>query len=238
MKSQKSQNETSWTGEAWKGERISAQLVLWSNDSITNVEAKVSEFVSDKGDELPSNIAQLRFVKYVITDEFAGGCGYRKPEDFAASLVADALDTVSSYAVKAKATRPLWATIDVPAEAKPGTYSSTITLNIEGQEAQEFNLTLNIIPRTLPPANDWKFHLDLWQNPFAVARVHNVELWSEAHWELLKPLMKNLADAGQKAITVSLNKRPWGGQTFDQFESMIAWKKETRWYMAVRLYHI
>ena len=218
--------QTSWKGEAWKGERVSTQLVLWSNDSITNVQAKVSDFISDKGDELPSNIAQLQFVKYVITDEFRNGCGHRKPENFAASLVADALDAVNSYAVKAKATRPLWVSIDVPTEAEPGTYHSTITLNIEGQEAQEFNLTLNVIPRTLPLATDWKFHLDLWQNPFAVARVHSVELWSKAHWNLLKPLMKNLAQAGQKAITVSLNKRPWGGQTLDQFESMIEWKKK------------
>lgn len=39
--------------------------------------------------------------------------------------------------------------------------------------------------------------------------------------------MKRLADAGQKVITVSLNKRPWGGQTFDQFEAMVDWKKKT-----------
>ncbi|MBJ7883126.1 hypothetical protein JEM65_21110, partial [Gelidibacter salicanalis] len=38
--------------------------------------------------------------------------------------------------------------------------------------------------------------------------------------------MKRLADAGQKVITVSLNKRPWGGQTFDQFETMIEWRKK------------
>ena len=38
--------------------------------------------------------------------------------------------------------------------------------------------------------------------------------------------MKRLADAGQKVITVSLNKRPWGGQTLDQFEAMIEWKKK------------
>ena len=79
----------------------------------------------------------------------------------------------------------------------------------------------------MPPATDWKFHLDLWQNPYAVARFHKVKTWSKAHWDLLKPIMKRLADAGQKVITVSLNKRPWGGQTFDQYESMIDWRKKT-----------
>jgi len=34
-----------------------------------------------------------------------------------------------------------------------------------------------------------------------------------------------LADAGQKVITASINKRPWGGQTKDPFDSMIGWTK-------------
>ncbi len=219
------EQSTSWSGEAWKGERISSQMVFWSKDSITNVSIDISEFNSEKGDKLPASIAQLRFVKYVITDEFAGGCGYRKPEDFASSLAADALDPVNSYAIKSKEARPLWISIDVPSSANAGTYSSTLTVNIQGQKPQLFTLNLKVISKTLPPASDWKFHLDLWQNPYAVARYQNVQPWSKEHWKLLKPLMKMLADAGQKVITVSLNKRPWGGQTFDQFEGMIDWKK-------------
>ncbi len=216
-----------WKGEAWKGERMSVQLVVWTNDSIVKVGAEISDFTSESGDKLPSDIAKARFVKYVITDEFAGGCGYRKPEDFASSLVADALDTVSTYAIRAKETRPIWITIDVPSDAKSGTYKSEITLNIEGKESRKFELDLKVIDKTLPVATDWKFHLDLWQNPYAVARFHNVKAWSQEHWDLLKPIMGRLADAGQKAITVSLNKRPWGGQTFDQFEAMVQWKKKT-----------
>jgi len=220
-------NKTSWNGEAWKGERVSLQMALWSTDSITNVSVNFSDFTSPDGNKLAADIATARFVKYVITDEFAGGCGYRKPEDFASSLAADALDNVSSYAIKAKETRPLWLTINVPNDAKAGNYTSTLKLNIEGQKTQLFKLNIEVLPKTLPAPSDWKFHLDLWQNPFAVARFNNVEPWSKEHWDLLHPIMKQLADAGQKAITVSLNKRPWGGQTFDQFEAMITWKKKT-----------
>ena len=216
-----------WNLEAWKGERMSAQLVLWTKDSITKVGTEVSGFISESGIKLSSDIVQVRFVKYVITDEFADGCGYRKPEDFASSLAADALDTVSSYLIRAKETRPIWVTIDVPTDVIPGTYKSDIILYIEGQESLKFKLNLNIIDKTLPVATDWKFHLDLWQNPYAVARFHNVKAWSKEHWDLLKPIMGRLADAGQKVITVSLNKRPWGGQTFDQFEAMVQWKKKT-----------
>jgi len=223
----KIETKNSWSGAAWKGERISGQFVLWSNDSIHDVSAEVSDFKSESGKKLPSSIAQTRFVKYVITDEFAGGCGYRKPEDFASSLVADGLENVNSYAVKAQETRPIWITIDVPSNAEAGMYKSTITLNIKGQESKQFEFTLEVIDKVLPKGTDWKFHLDLWQNPYAVSRFHNVEPWSQGHWSLLKPIMKRLADAGQKVITVSLNKRPWGGQTFDQFEAMVDWKKKS-----------
>ncbi|MCF7567885.1 DUF4091 domain-containing protein [Sabulilitoribacter arenilitoris] len=219
--------KNSWSGTAWKNERISTQLVLWSNDSINEVEVEISDFIDENGSKISKENTQISFVKYVITDEFAGGCGYRKPEDFASSLVADAFENVNSYVVKAQSTRPIWVTINVPEDAEAGTYKSAVTLNIKGQESKEFDFSLNVIDKVLPPATDWKFHLDLWQNPYAVSRFHNVEPWSQEHWNLLKPLMKSLADAGQKVITVSLNKRPWGGQTFDQFEAMANWKKKT-----------
>lgn len=223
----KGKQQITWSGSAWKGERISAQLVLWSQDSLTEVNTEISDFKSDSGNTLSSNIADIHFVKHIITDEFSGGCGYRKPEDFASSLAADVLEPVTSYTIKTQETRPIWITMDVPENAESGTYKSSFTLNIKGQEAQNFELILKVIDKVLPAASDWKFHLDLWQNPFAVARFHNVELWSQAHWDLLKPIMNRLADAGQKVITASLNKRPWGGQTFDPFESMIGWKKKT-----------
>lgn len=124
-----------------------------------------------------------------------------------------------------QSTRPVWITFDVPADAAPGSYTSTMQLMLDGKKHSDFTFTVEVADRTLPEASDWKFHLDLWQNPYAVARVHDVELWSAEHWDLLRPLMKLLADAGQKVITATLNNRPWGGQTEDAFGSMIAWNK-------------
>lgn len=221
----------SWQGTAWRGERLSAQLVFWSKDPITNVSLTMDSFKSENGKKLPAGTATIRFEKYVITDEFAEGCGYRKPEDFAASLAADVLEPTTSYAIKAMQTRPVWLTFDIPEDAQPGNYKATLTANIQGQAAKSFDFTIKVLPAVLPPSADWKFHLDLWQNPYAVARYHSVTPWSDQHWSLLKPLMERLADAGQKVITASINKRPWGGQTYDPFDSMIKWtkKKNGKW---------
>ena len=73
----------------------------------------------------------------------------------------------------------------------------------------------------LPAPGDWAFRLDLWQNPYAVARFYDLPLWSEEHLEAMRPLMQLLADAGQKTITASIMHKPWGGQTEDYFKSMV-----------------
>lgn len=219
-------SDQQWNGTAWKGERISAQIVLWSATPVNQTEFEFSEFIAPDGTKLSANIAQARFERFVLTDEFAGGCGHRKPENFAASLAADMLDTLKSFNLEAKTVRPVWITIDVPADAQPGTYESTLQLFAERKKHSAFKLKLEVLPQTLPSPQEWKFHLDLWQNPYAVARFHQVAPWSDEHFNYLRPLMQMLSDAGQKAITVSLNKRPWGGQTEDAFDAMIGWTKK------------
>ena len=72
---------------AWRGERVSAQLVLWSADSVGGVECRIGKFRSD-GACLPAGIAQARFVRYVLTDTFGPGCGHRRDGDFPVSLAA------------------------------------------------------------------------------------------------------------------------------------------------------
>lgn len=215
-----------WKGAAWRGERVSAQLVVWSKDSIEQIRSEISDFKSSNGNSIVANNASIHFIRYVITDEFAEGCGERKPENYASSLSADVLDIIDCIDLSPNTTRPIWVTIDVPADATPGIYTAALQLYADGKKNSEFTLQLEVLPETLPPPTDWKFHLDLWQNPYAVARVEGVEPWSEAHWTALKPIMKMLADAGQKVITTTLNKRPWNGQTEDAFDSMIAWTKK------------
>lgn len=215
-----------WQGTAWRGERVSAQMVVWSKDSLSSVSGTFSDFKNSEGQTIPAEAAAIHFVRYVITDEFAEGCGHRKPEDYASSLSADMLDNITCFNLSPNTTRPIWITIDVPASAAPGLYTSTLQLYADGKKGERFTFQLEVLPQTLPPATEWAFHLDLWQNPYAVARVAGVEPWSKEHWDALRPVMKMLADAGQKVITATLNKRPWNGQTEDAFDSMIGWTKK------------
>ena len=53
---------------AWKGERASAQIVLWSSAAIDGIECKIGDFKSSVG-TMPASIAQARFVRYTLADE-------------------------------------------------------------------------------------------------------------------------------------------------------------------------
>ncbi len=218
-------NEKEWSGVAWKGEKIHFQLVLWSKDPVDNIRF---EFTDLNGhNTLSKEIAQARFVRYVLTDEFGdgNGCADRKPEDFPVYLSPDILDNVSSFDMVGSSTRPVWVTLKVPEDVNPGNYAGKMFIHVDNQPSQEFMLNLTVQDRTLPPPGEWKFHLDLWQHPYAAARMHDVELWSREHWEVMTPLMKMLADAGQKVITTTINWKPWGNQALDGYESMIKWIK-------------
>jgi hypothetical protein len=127
-------------------------------------------------------------------------------------------------------TRPVWITIDVPAETAPGDYKGTIEI-VSNDGKLSFDLQLTVLDLALTETKNWEFELDLWQNPWAVARYHDVKPWSDEHVLLLKPLLKMLANAGQKYITTSIIHHPWNGQTFDPYSSMVEWieNKDGSW---------
>ncbi|SCD18916.1 hypothetical protein PSM36_0080 [Proteiniphilum saccharofermentans] len=212
------------TVTGWKGEKVSAQLLLWSVSNTDQVELEFTDFQA-QGSKLPASVAQARFVRYVMTDEFGPGCGYRKPEDFPSSLAADMLDNLECFNVEAKSVRPVWLTFAIPSDAVAGDYKSTLKLYAGGSKVEDFEIALNVVDQVLPEPSEWLYHLDLWQHPSAVARVHNLEVWSDAHFEKMKPLMKMLADAGQKVITATLNMDPWNNQCYDAYADMIIWTK-------------
>ncbi len=208
---------------AWRGERVSAQLLVWSAQPVEKVVCKVGRLTSEEG-TLPDGALRARFVRYVMSDEFACGCCARQPENFAAVLSADMLDERPAMALDACTVRPVWITVDVPQDAAPGLYRAPVTLSCDGSK-ERLELEVEVVERMLPVPSEWGYHLDLWQHPAAVARVEGVEPWSDAHFEALKPVMKLLADAGQKVVTATLNKDPWNNQCYDAYADMIVWTK-------------
>lgn len=211
--------------KAWKGERVNAQAVLWTQKDLEGAEMTVSE-LKNGNSVIPASAVRTHFVRYVMTDELnkdgSGGCGVRENKaEWDSSMVADVLDIVRVREVKARTTQPVWLNVWVPAEARPGKYKGTLTVSGKNFEAMKLPFEIEVVNRTLPEPQKWAFHLDLWQNPYAVARYYQVPLWSKAHFDAMRPIMKMLANAGQRSITASIMEKPWAGQTEDPYHSMI-----------------
>lgn len=210
---------------AWCGEKVFAQAVVSSDAELKDVTVSVSDLRNGKSLIRSGNIS-VQFVSFVVSDLLDttkfGQCGSREDKSkWGEVLVADVLDLNESMNIPAERMQPVWMTVNVPSDAKPGKYTGRMTVSSSNAKTRSIPVELIVSDHILPPASDWAFHLDLWQNPYSVARYENVPLWSDAHFEAMRPVMKMLADAGQKSVTATIMNRPWNGQTEDAFGSMV-----------------
>lgn len=210
---------------AWRGEKVFAQAVISSDTELEDVTLSVSDLSNGKSGIKSGNIS-VQFVSFVVSDLLDttkyGQCGQRQDKsEWGEVLVGDVLDLKESMNIPAGRKQPVWMTVNVPSNAKPGKYRGKLTVSSSNAKSRSLPVELIVSDHILPPDSDWTFHLDLWQNPYSVARYENVPLWSDAHFEAMRPVMKMLADAGQKSVTTTIMNRPWNGQTEDAFGSMV-----------------
>lgn len=190
--------------KAWRGERSSCQLAVYTGYA---------------GAELRVSCSPLRMGNY----EMAAKVCMMRYTQAEQRITADIIGSESECIHAAGAHRPIWYEINVPQDAAPGVYRGTITVSAPGCEPAVQQVTLEVLPATLRAPKDWKIHLDLWQYPYSVARWHDVEPWSAEHFGIMRPLMKRLAEAGQKCITCTLLDEAWNAQTYDWYPSMVRW---------------
>lgn len=210
---------------AWRGEKVFAQAVISSDAELKDVTVAVSDLRSGKSVIGSGNIS-VQFVSFVVSDLLDttkfGQCSSREDKSKCGEvLVADVLDLKESMNIPTGRKQPVWMTVNVPSDAKPGKYTGRMSVSSSNAKTRSLPVELVVSDHVLPPAHDWAFHLDLWQNPYSVARYAGVPLWSEAHFEAMRPVMRMLAEAGQKSVTATIMNRPWNGQTEDAFGSMV-----------------
>lgn len=234
-----SQTKT-WRTKAWRGERVNAQAVVWTKNAMSDVQVTVSDLKCGSS-VIPASEITPSFVRYVMTDELnkdgKGACGHRANKaEWDSSMVADVLYKPELKEIKACSAQPVWVNIRVPQDVKAGVYKGVVTVRFRPESGNnsehastdlKLNMEVTVSNRVLTSPHERPFHLDLWQNPYSVARYHNVPLWSEAHFDLMRPVMKTLAVAGQKVITATIMHRAWAGQTEDHFDSMVGKMKKT-----------
>lgn len=222
--------QNSWMASAWKGEKVHTQALIWSKIDLSAVTLQVSDLKTTGGARISSQAVKARFVRYTMADGFHEGCSQELTARHDSFLVADPIDIIETIPVAASTAQPVWISIEVPRDVPAGKYTGTVTVN--AGKKFTLNISLQVLNHVLPPATQWKYDFDIWQYPAPVARIHDVPLWSEEHFRLMKDYFTYLAGAGQKVISANIIEQPWGLDHvhFDD-PTLVKWtkKKDGSW---------
>jgi len=218
----------SYQATGWKGERLNAEVLIWSPDTIHQVHFTLKDLKNNDGKLLSKNNINVNMVRYVVSnypyganDATCGGSSYKN-----IFLLPDRFEEFKSFDVPAKTARPVWISFDIPGDAEAGIYNGMIEVKSENDSAT-LNIKLSVQNQLLPKPHEWRHRLDLWQNPWVVAWKNNLKPWSPEHKALLKKHLQLYADAGGKYITTSAVNSPWSDNSYYNEGGMINWIKRT-----------
>jgi hypothetical protein len=120
------------------------------------------------------------------------------------------------------AVMPVWLTVRVPADAKPGDYRGTLTIAADGGGPVVVPIELHVVDWTMPAPRDFRSHVGLTQSPESVALRYKVPLWSPEHWQLLEKSFELLGQIGADDVFITALRRTHFGNE----HGMIHWRKQ------------
>ncbi len=222
-------NETrSWEATGWRGERLNALLLIWSPDTLRQIRLTTHDLTAAGGGVLAKQHLHADLVRYVVANYPYGAtdvsCGATDTNQ--TYLMPDRLEPLERVDLPGRSVRPIWLSLDIPATTRPGEYQGSIDVGSENGSAS-LQVKIRVQSQTLPSPREWKFRLDLWQNPWVVAWYYHVEPWSAEHEALLKQHLRLYAEAGGKYITTYAVHSPWSDDSYMIEETMIQWIKRT-----------
>jgi len=217
---------TEFRAAGWKADRVNALILVWSPDTLEQVRFVVHDLVNTRGQRLDKKNIHLNMVRYVVSnypynakDATCDVSPYKK-----AFLMPDRFETFEQFDVPGRTVRPVWLSLDIPVGSLPGIYSTTIEAKCKGYSVP-LKISIKVQNEQLPPPHEWKYRLDLWQNPWVVAWYNHVKPWSPEHKMLLKKHLALYASAGGKYITTYAVHSPWSDNSYMIEETMIEWIK-------------
>jgi glycosyl hydrolase family 123 len=198
---------------------FSARMLISSAAAIKGLAVTASEL---KGaGVIPVSAVQVRYAQR--NGPRLGGRSYRPtgpatydglaPEPPAAIAVAKG---------SGRAGQPVWITVNVPKDAKPGDYSGAVTVSATGVKEVKVPVTLTVAAWTLPEPRDFESWFGLAQSPETLARHYKVPMWSEKHWALIDRSFELMGQVGTRMVYIPLIRR----SHFGNKHSMMRWIKK------------
>jgi hypothetical protein len=102
---------------------------------------------------------------------------------------------------------PIWVTVKVPKDAKPGAYTGELKITAGGGAPPVVPVKVEVAGWTVPDPADHATWLELMQSPDTLAIEYGVQPWSEKHFELIGRSLKLLGEAGAGVLYIPLDDR-------------------------------
>lgn len=116
----------------------------------------------------------------------------------------------------------VWVTVHVPADARPGTYKGTLTVEADGAAPVQVPVEIKVVDWQLPAAKDYVSFVDTVQSPDTLVLEYKVEPWSEPHWKMIARAMDFQGEVGTWTMYVPLI----GHTNLGNEESMVRWVRK------------
>jgi len=99
---------------------------------------------------------------------------------------------------------PIWLTVRIPADARPGTYIGELTITAKDHPPRKVAVTLHVADWTLPNVEDRRTWVELIQSPDSLAAEYDLPLWSDRHWDMIAQSLRLIGEVGNRVAYVPL----------------------------------
>ncbi len=156
----------------------------WSDDFINDQTAIImARYLSNLPEGIHSKLAGAELKKIQFFDHLSP----RAPEK-----------------IPAGTSQPVWVSVQVPLDAVPGLYRSSVKIEGDGMTPVEVPVELEVLNWRVPEARNFQTVQALEQSPYGVAKQYKVELWSDKHFELMEASFKLIAGVGNNWLNIPL----------------------------------
>jgi len=180
---------------------FSGQTVIYNDKPLGQVNGAVGELrTADGAAALPAGACLVRYARPDLDISFDG------LEEIPPATVPLRFIQRRPHEPKQEflAIQPVWVTVRVPADAKPGEYKGILQLNIAGQSSVKAPLEVKVHDFAMPATRDFATFLEMQLSPDTLAQYYKVPMWSQEHWKLIERSFELTAQAGSKLVFIPL----------------------------------
>ncbi len=80
---------------------------------------------------------------------------------------------------------PIWITVHVPKEARPGAYAGRVTVELEGSNPIDVPVQLDVSDWSLPATQDYRTWVELVESPDTLVQEYHLDFWSDRHFQMI-----------------------------------------------------